>query len=95
MVVIPVLCLSLTPPTLAQDQSALQAEADKLLQQGIRQFQISQYREAFQSWQNALTIYREIGDRGGEANSLNNLGNAYYSLGEYARAIEFYQQSLA
>ncbi|MFM6512523.1 MAG: tetratricopeptide repeat protein [Microcystis panniformis] len=29
------------------------------------------------------------------AASLNSLGNAYYSLGEYQKAIEFYQQSLA
>ncbi|MBE8994509.1 tetratricopeptide repeat protein, partial [Microcystis aeruginosa] len=28
-------------------------------------------------------------------NSYNNLGNVYYSLGEYQKAIEFYQQSLA
>ncbi|MGK7872653.1 MAG: CHAT domain-containing protein [Xenococcaceae cyanobacterium] len=36
-----------------------------------------------------------IGDRNGEASSLNNLGNTYVSLGEYPKAIEFYQQSLA
>ncbi len=40
-------------------------------------------------------IKREIGDRGGEANSYNNLGAVYYSLGEYQKAIKFHQQSLA
>ena len=30
-----------------------------------------------------------------ETNSLNNLGNAYNSLGQYPKAIEFHQQSLA
>jgi CHAT domain-containing protein len=42
-----------------------------------------------------LAIKREIGDRNGEAASLNNLGNAYNFLGQYPKAIEFFQQSLA
>ena len=41
------------------------------------------------------SIFREIGDRRGEGNSLGNLGNAYAALGETRRAIEHYQQSLA
>ena len=71
-----------------------QAEADRLLEQGYQQFNISQFREALQFWEQALTIYREIGDRQGEAISLGNLGNAYDSLGQYQKAIEFYEQSL-
>ncbi|MEG4277477.1 CHAT domain-containing tetratricopeptide repeat protein [Microcoleus sp. MON1_C1] len=70
------------------------AEADRLLQQGIQQYKISQFREALHSWEQALTIYREIGNRQEEANSLGNLGNAYYSLGQYHRAIAFHEQSL-
>ncbi|MEG4802668.1 CHAT domain-containing protein [Microcoleus sp. ARI1-B5] len=73
---------------------ALKAEADRLKTQGNQQSQISQYREALQSYEQALTIYREIGDRQGEANSLHNFGNAYNSLGEYDRAIDFHSQSL-
>ena len=73
---------------------ALQAEADRLLEQGKQQFNISQFREALQFWEQALTIYLEIGDRLGEANSLGNLGLAYYSLGQYQKAIAFHQQSL-
>ncbi len=73
---------------------ALKAEADRLLDQGSRQNAISQFREALQSWEQALTIYQKIGNRQGEAASLNNLGNAYASLGQYQRAIEFHEQSL-
>jgi CHAT domain-containing protein/lipoprotein NlpI len=43
----------------------------------------------------SLAIQRAIGDRSGEAASLNDLGNAYKSLGQYQRAIENYEQSLA
>ena len=73
---------------------ALKAEADRLLKQGNQQYKISQFREALQSWEQALTIYRKIGNRQGEAISLGNLGNAYYSLGQYQKAIDFHQQYL-
>ncbi len=39
-------------------------------------------------------IQRKIGDPVGEAASLNGLGAAYNSLGEYKQAIDFYEQSL-
>ena len=71
------------------------AEADKLLQQGIEQFQISQFTAALQSWQQALIIYRQIKDRQGEGQSLGNLGIAYRSLGEYTKAIEYHTSRLA
>ncbi|MEL6606579.1 MAG: tetratricopeptide repeat protein, partial [Cyanobacteria bacterium J06614_10] len=70
------------------------AEADRLLQQGIEAAQLSQYQTAIASWQSALEIYIEIGNRQGEANALGNLGIAYDSLSDYERAIDFHQQSL-
>ncbi|HYX16659.1 MAG TPA: CHAT domain-containing protein [Nostoc sp.] len=79
----------------AQTSQDKTAEADRLLQQGKQQFDISQYKAAIQSWQQALAIYRELKNRLGESNSLIGLGNAYSSLGQYAKAIEFYQQSLS
>ena len=71
---------SLVPAVIAQNTDARKAEADQLLQQGIQQYQTSQFREALQSWEKALQIYREIKDRQGEVNSLGNLGVAYQSL---------------
>lgn len=71
-----------------------QAEADRLLEQGNQQYAISQFREALQSWEQALTIYRDLKNRQGEANSLGNLANAYGFLGQFHRAIEFLEQSL-
>ncbi|GBD55154.1 tetratricopeptide repeat protein [Microcystis aeruginosa NIES-298] len=85
---------SLVPAVIAQNTDARKAEADQLLQQGIQQYQTSQFREALQSWEKALQIYREIKNRQGEANSLGNLGNAYQSLGQYQKAIEYLQQTL-
>ncbi|NEP34987.1 CHAT domain-containing protein [Moorena sp. SIO3B2] len=82
-------------PELAQTSERREAEADRLFDKGMEQSKVSQFREALQSWQRALTIYREIGDRKGEAYSLGNLGNVYQHLGDYKKAIEFHQQSLA
>jgi CHAT domain-containing protein/tetratricopeptide (TPR) repeat protein len=79
----------------AQTSQDWTIEADKLLEQGIQQFDISEYQAAIRSWQQTLAIYQQLKDRDGEASSLNNLGLAYYSLGQYPKAIEFHQQSLA
>ncbi|MFE1745189.1 tetratricopeptide repeat protein, partial [Coleofasciculus sp. H7-2] len=83
-----------TTQALAQTLDARKAEADRLLQQGIQQYDTSQFEAALQSWQQALSLYREIKDRLGEGAALGNLGNAYNSLGDYAKAIEYHQQSL-
>ena len=80
---------------LAQTPDELEARADELLQQGIHQYQSSQFEAALQSWQEALIIYQKINDRQGEGAALVNLGAAYLSLGDYTKAIEYQQQSLA
>ncbi|MDB9394363.1 CHAT domain-containing protein [Microcystis aeruginosa] len=69
-------------------------EADKLFEQGVQQYEISQFREALQSWEKALQIYQEIKNRQGEAASLDNLGSAYLSLGQYQKAIDLHEKSL-
>ncbi|MEA5476762.1 tetratricopeptide repeat protein [Pseudanabaena galeata UHCC 0370] len=90
-----------SPPDLAlmtvqaQTTQDRKAEADRLNSQGIQQCQTGQCEAAMQSFQNALTIYREIKDRSGEGNALGNLGIAYKNLGKYDKAIEFHLQRLA
>ncbi|MCA2553252.1 MAG: tetratricopeptide repeat protein [Microcystis sp. M04BS1] len=84
----------LIPAVMAQNTDAREAEAEQLFLQGNQQVLTSQFREALQSLEKALQIYREIKDRQGEANSLVTLGLAYRSLGQYQKAIEYQQQSL-
>jgi CHAT domain-containing protein len=79
----------------AQTVDGRKVEADHLLQQGLQQFQTSQFEAAFQSWQQALQLYRAIKDRRGEGKALGNLGLAYSALGNYAKAIDYHGQSLA
>ncbi len=89
--------LTLKQPVSAAEMSNLtlpRKKADQLLEQGRQQYQMSQYQAALQSWQEALRIYREIGDRQGETASLGNLGVVCRNLGQYDKAIEFLQQAL-
>jgi len=81
-------------PALAQPLDSRKAEADRLLQQGRTQYLNSQHRSALQSWQQALELYRTLGNRQGEAVALNYLGSLYDHLGQYQKAIEHYQQAL-
>ncbi len=78
----------------AQSVSDRKAEADRLFEQGKKQFEASQFQQALQSWEQSLAIYLEIGNRQGIAASLNNLGNAYYRLGDYRKAINYHQKAL-
>lgn len=60
----------------------------------LEQYNRRQFQNALQSWEQALEIYRAIGDKAEEGIALNNLGNVYYFLAEYAQAEQFYRQSL-
>ncbi|MGI0493757.1 tetratricopeptide repeat protein [Alkalinema pantanalense CENA528] len=93
--IVPGVAIGPVPVAIAQTNPAAQkAEAERLLQQGIQQYQTSQFEAALQSWQQALTLYRSINDRKGEGNSLGNLGLVYDVLGNYSKAIEYHNQSL-
>ena len=41
-----------------------------------------------------MKIAKEVGDRAGEGRAYGNLGNAYDSLADYQKAIEFYEKDL-
>ncbi len=77
-----------------KESNALRAsEAERLLQQGIKQYRTNQHEAALQSLQQALALYRAIQDRNGEAYVLMNLGNAYQTLSQYEKAIAYYEQA--
>ncbi|MEG3971361.1 tetratricopeptide repeat protein [Microcoleus sp. T2B6] len=51
-------------------------------------------RGAIAKWEEALKLFRAVGDRGGEATTLSNIGAVYSKLGEKQKALEYYSQSL-
>jgi tetratricopeptide (TPR) repeat protein len=56
---------------------------------------LGQVPRAIELYQQALSIARNVGDRGGEAAYLSGLGGCFYDLGQIPRAIELYEQALS
>lgn len=71
-----------------------ESEANRLLWQGGQQHKVSQFKAAFQSYQQSLVLYREIGNLLGESAAIIGLGITYDFLGQYQKAIDCYEQSL-
>jgi CHAT domain-containing protein/Tfp pilus assembly protein PilF len=81
--------------TLAQDQSGVTArrkfeEGEALQAQGT----VESMRLAMKKYEEALLLCRAIGERRGEALTLNNIGGVYNSLGEKQKALDFFNQAL-
>jgi tetratricopeptide (TPR) repeat protein len=47
---------------------------------------LGQYADALKSYEQALVIRQQVGDKEGEGTTLNNLGGVYNSLGQYPDA---------
>ena len=58
-------------------------------------FQYSFFKHALFLWHHALQIYINVSDRLGCGRCFINLGNAYNNLGDYRKAIEYYEKSLS
>jgi tetratricopeptide (TPR) repeat protein len=73
-------------------------EADRLVDKGRQQLQnqlqASQSKTVLPSLERALEIYRDIGDRRGEATALFLLGTIYFDLKQYPQMQKVLQQSL-
>src|SRR6266508_3187164 len=55
---------------------------------------LEQRRKGIEKYQEALELYRRAGDRGGEAETLHNIGLVYRALGETRKALEKYNEAL-
>ena len=65
-------------------------EAQKLLQQGTGESR----QKAIAFYEQALLIWRKIGDRNSEATTLLGIGTLYYTLSQNQKALEYYNQAL-
>lgn len=80
--------------TLAEKSGYQKGVGDALLNKGFHAFVTSQYREAFQFYNNALGVFRKIDERNGIAHTDYNIGLIYARMGDYAAAMEFQQKSI-
>ena len=82
-------------PSLAQSQDTRKAQAEKLREEAeFKVTFVNEPQNAIQPLQQALAIYREIGDPQNEEGTLYALGEAYFLLGNSSQAISYFQQSL-
>jgi len=61
---------------------------------GIGYYLQGKYKEAILTWQQALDVYRLLGDKSGIANMLSNQGSVYFNEGDDAKCLELHLQSL-
>jgi tetratricopeptide (TPR) repeat protein len=79
----------------AQTTQDRKVEALRLNEEGVQLLNKSQFRESLAKYQQALVIFKEIGERRDEGTVLNNIGLVYSNLGQYPKALEYYQKALA
>ncbi|AFZ01267.1 CHAT domain-containing protein [Calothrix sp. PCC 6303] len=75
-------------------EEQLKDEARTLNIQGLQLLQQAKYQEALESFQQALVIFRNTGDKPFEGLTLHNIGGVYKNQGKYREALEVLQQAL-
>jgi tetratricopeptide (TPR) repeat protein len=78
-----------TQPTQTQ-----QTNVNRLIDECFQLSDQANYQQAITTCQAAAAAARDINNRSRESDALIGLGNAHLYLGQYPRAIEFYEQSL-
>ncbi|MCZ8274204.1 MAG: CHAT domain-containing protein [Microcystis sp. LE19-4.1E] len=79
---------------LSQTVGDLKAEADQLLQQGIRHIKSHQFNEGIRLYQQALAIYQKLGDYESQAEVLALLGYISSFQENYPVAINYLERAL-
>ncbi len=78
----------------AASPAARRGEATTLNNMGLAYFRQKRYQEALRSFQQTLTIKREVKNRRSEARVLNNIGETYSKTGRFQEVLRSYQQAL-
>jgi CHAT domain-containing protein/Tfp pilus assembly protein PilF len=82
-------------PSAYQDQPRTsQAPAQEMDDRCDALFQLGEYQQALECYDQVLRLKRAAGDRAGEAATLTAIGVVYTNFGERQRALEYYQQAL-
>ncbi len=74
--------------------SAPKPQGGPLLAAGIEKLSASHLEESRSLLEKALAAFQQAGDQSGEARTLKELGNVWYSLGDPVRAIEVERRAL-
>jgi serine/threonine protein kinase/tetratricopeptide (TPR) repeat protein len=77
------------------DEDAKAERADSLKSLGMAYHQLGRFEQADYCKEQALSLYRVIGNRRGVGNMLNSLGETARLRGDYRQALARYQEALA
>jgi tetratricopeptide (TPR) repeat protein len=89
--------LQIAQQPVSTELDATRAEAKKALDEGVRlyiQGDKASLEQAIVKWKEAVKLYQQVGDRGGEAVTLPGIGRVYSNLGEQQQALKYYNQAL-
>jgi len=78
----------------AEDKYRVAAESLFREAEQSRQGTLEARRKGVEKYYEALDLYRRVGDRKWEAETLNNVGLVYHSLGEMQKALDIYNEAL-
>jgi CHAT domain-containing protein len=79
----------------AEDRHRVAAEALLREAESLRLGTLEEKRKGLEKYQEALEFYRRVGDRRGEAHTLNNMGIALWLMGEWQKAMVKQNEALA
>ncbi len=91
------MAVSISQQPASTSQNATRTAAEKAFQEGLKLYKqgtAESLRQAIAKWEEALPLFRAVGDRRSESVTLNNIGLVYSDLGQKQKALEFYNQSL-
>lgn len=70
-------------------------EAVVLLRIGYIYSSLGEKKQALEYYKQALSIYRTVGNKGGEAATLHNIGSVYDSWGQRQESLQYYNQAVS
>src|SRR5262245_3746573 len=80
-------------PASQQEERKKSSVADKAFSEAVdlqKQGTADSLNDSIEKFQTALSLYQAIGDRSGEAKTLNNIGFVYYLLGDGQEAFDYF-----
>jgi tetratricopeptide (TPR) repeat protein len=93
-------CQAAAPPSAGQPQKPAaptpqEQELDRLGQEGGQAYSRGDYAAAEKAYQAGLGKAQELGDKTRISRFLNSLGNVYFRLGQFDRALDYHTRALA
>jgi tetratricopeptide (TPR) repeat protein len=89
--------LQIAQQPVSTELEATRAAAKKAEDEGMqlyKQGDKASLQQAIVKWKEAVKLWQQVGDRGGEATILNNIGFVYSALGDKQQALTSYNQVL-